>query len=91
MKTTAAKTIKDLFIAMERIEIIADAAEEAYEKKPKDIERENAFDLACKAQFEVTEKLVSELCKLGYNAKTWRKVLATKRDFIRDLCNRLAA
>ena len=40
------KIIKDLFIAMERIEIIADAAEGAYEKKPEDIERENAEEEA---------------------------------------------
>lgn len=87
---TNAKTIKDLFIEMENAEVEADRAEELYSFTP-DEKHEAEFDRTYKASFEATEKLVNELCKLGYDAKTWRKVLATKREEVRDLCNRLAA
>lgn len=85
-----AKLIKTLFIEMEAAEVACDRAEELYSITP-DERHEKEFDTCYKVSFETTEKLVKELCKLGYDAKTWRKVLATKRTSIKDLCNRLAA
>lgn len=85
---TNAKTIKLLFIEMEAAERECDRVEALYEQ---DLKYETEFDVAYRVSFNATEKLITELCKLGYDAKTWRRVLATKRDEVRNLCHRLAA
>lgn len=81
--------IKQAFLVMENAERESDRTEELYSFTP-DEKHEKAFDEAYKASFEATEKLVNLLCKVKDNPKVWRKVLATKRGYVRDLVQRLA-
>lgn len=85
-----AEEIKKAFLEMENAETLCDRAEELYTFKP-DEKHEKEFDEAYKTSFNATEKLISLLCGIGYDAKTWRKVLATKRDSVKDLVKRLSA
>ena len=82
--------IKKLYERMVLAEQIADITERIYNADCENEEKEKMFDEAYKHQFECTEELIKELCKYGYDAKTWRKVLMTKREQIEALMKKTA-
>lgn len=88
-----AKVIKEAFEEMEKWEVIADAAEKEYEKDCENPEKENTFDTAYSKEFNATSRLVHELVKLDPETtlNMWRKLLATKRNEVRELINKLVA
>ena len=83
-------TIKTLYERMIFTENCADILEKLYEKEPENEELEKDFDEAYKLQFEATEDLIKALCKLGYDEKTWRKVVMTKREQLDALMQKAA-
>ena len=82
--------IKKLYERMIFTENCADVLEKLYEQEPANEELEKDFDEAYKLQFEATEDLIKELCKLGYDEKTWRKVIMTKREQLNALMKKVA-
>ena len=91
-ETVNVKAIKESFVEMEKLEAICDAAELEYDADCENEEKELAFDKAYKASFAANENLVKLLCGFGENdPKVWRKVLATKRNEIKNLINKLEA
>lgn len=77
--------IKELYTRMTIAENCADILERLYEQNPDNTEIEKDFDNAYKSQHEATEEFINALCKYGYDKKTWRKVLMTKREQIEAL------
>lgn len=92
-ENVSAKVIKEAFEEMEKWETICDAAEQEYEADCENAEKEQAFDNAYSKQFNATSRLVHELVKLDNETtlSMWRKLLATKRNEVRNLINKLAA
>ena len=82
--------IKELYDRMVIAENVTDILEKLYEQAPENEELEKEFDEAYKTQFERTEELINALCKIGYDEKTWRKVLIGKREQIEALFNKAA-
>ena len=83
-------SIKELYDRMVIAERCADILEKLYEQAPENEELEKDFDEAYKVQFEATEALVEALCRIGYDAPTWRKVIFEKREQLDALMNKAA-
>ena len=82
--------IKTLYTEMVIAENCTDILEKLYENEPENEELEKDFDEAYKIQSERTERLIKALCDLGYDAKTWRKVIMTKREQLDALMQKVA-
>ena len=83
-------SIKELYDRMVIAEGCADILEQLLENDPENEELEREYDEAYKFQFEATEELVKALCKIGYDAKTWRSVIIGKREQLEALMNKAA-
>ena len=85
--------IKELFRQYEEAEWIADEADEAWENDYDNIELEQEFNKAYKAEHEAFNRLYKEVKRLTDNAidaKTFRAMMATKRSEIESLIERIA-
>ena len=82
MKNTIKKSLEEL----ERLEAVADVADEAYQNNPESEEVENAFDEAYQAEYNAFIIVSNQIAEFaGIDAKTARAMVQGKREELKQI------
>ena len=82
--------MKEMMKKLEELENIATIADNEYENEPENEEKENAFDIAYKNEYNFFNEVAEEIVKITsgkIELKTAREMLRTKRNELKVLFN----
>lgn len=80
--------LKQKLEILEKLEAVADAADAAYDAEPENAEKEKAFDIAYKAEYDAFIAVAELIVKMSggkIDIKTARTIVRTKRKEILNL------